>query len=418
VNILVCNNFVRHGGGVDASVGIEVQALRQKGHRVRVFGADNAALDHSVGLERARLLASCLYSLPAKRALLQVLSEDRYEIAHVHNTVPLLTGSIYDALRTHPIVVIQHLHNFRAFCLNAYAYRDEKPCDLCVQTAFAACASHRCYRDSFVASAALTAARLVDCAHGRMRGDHAHAYIANSDFTKMKHVQHGLADSLVWVVHSASEDISAVLAGGATPPLARRRRLTFVGSLIREKGVYCVLDLAEAMPDWEVQLIGTGLEGAALRRQVRVRRLHNVRLAGELDGTAKAQAWHDSFVTLAPSLSAETFGLVIPESYSLAIPVVSTGSGGMAEIIRDGATGFLQSFRDPSATAELLRALWEDKVRYAAMCREARRLFESEFTLQLLADRLATAQAEIREACGEAAVAGSRVRRPWSRRHV
>ena len=383
---------------------MEVRALRQHGHRVRVFGVDNAVLDRSGGLAKAHLLASCLYSLPAKRSLLQLLSAERYDVAHIHNTVPLLTGSIYDALREHEVIAIQHLHNFRAFCLSAYAYRGDEPCDLCVHTAFTACTIHRCYRDSLVASATLTAARLIDCARGRRSGYGAQAYIANSAFTKQDHVRHGLADDRIWVLHNPSEDVAALLEAGATAPAARRKKLTFVGSLLRAKGVYAVLDLAEVLPDWEIQLIGAGPEEPGLKQQIAARRLRNVRLEGLLVGTAKARAWHDSFVTLAPSICAEAFGLVMPESYSLAIPVVSSGSGGMAETIRDGVTGFIQTFRDPAATATLLRSLWEDKRRYAAMSRAARDLYDVEFSENAFAERLALLQAEILEACKEASV--------------
>ena len=94
----------------------------------------------------------------------------------------------------------------------------------------------------------------------------------------------------------------------------------------------------------------------------------------------------------------------MPESYSLAIPVVSSGSGGMAETIRDGVTGFIQTFRDPAATATLLRSLWEDKRRYAAMSRAARDLYDVEFSENAFAERLALLQAEILEACKEASV--------------
>jgi glycosyltransferase involved in cell wall biosynthesis len=364
---------------------------------VRVFKADNAAFDRSRGFAKTRLLANCVYSLPARRSLLRLLSAERYDITHTHNLVPLLTGSIYDALGQHGGIVIHNLHNYRSFCLNSYAYRDGQRCDCCVHTAFTACTVHRCYRDSLVASAALTAARLIDCAAGRKSGFSAHAFLANSDFTKKEHVQHGLPEDRIWVLHNSCEDLAALLEADAPAKTARQKKMTFIGSLIRAKGVYAVLDLAECVPDWDVHLIGAGPEEAGLRRQIAARRLGNVHLEGLLVGSAKVRAWHDSFVTVAPSLWDEPFGLVVPESYSLAIPVVSTGSGGMAEIIHDGTTGFVQSFRDPLATAALLRGLWDDEARYAVMRRAVRRLFEEKFTEKVLGNRLALLQATILE---------------------
>ncbi len=395
MRILICNNSARLGGGINASVTIEERVLKELGHDVSLFTRDNALLDEVHGVSKARLLASCVYSLPAKRSLQQLLSATHYDVAHVHNTVPLLTGSIFDALRKHDVFTIKHLHNYRAFCLSSYAYRDDKRCDLCTRTAFMACTLYSCYRDSRVASAALTAARFIDCARGRRSGCDAHAFIANSAFTKEEHVRHGLAEDRIWVLHNPSEDVAALLGDSANPPPARLKKITFVGSLMREKGVYAVLDLAEAMPDWAIHLIGAGREETGLRREIEARRLGNVCLDGLLAGADKARAWHDSFVTLAPSLWEEPFGLVVPESYSLGIPVVSTGSGGMAETVRDGATGFIQSFRNPPETAALLRSLWNDEARYSAMRRAARACFEADFTEEGFADRLALVQAAI-----------------------
>jgi glycosyltransferase involved in cell wall biosynthesis len=363
------------------------------------MAADNASFDRAGRGSRARLLASTLYSLPARQSLLRLLSTERFDVAYVHNTVPLLTGSIFDALRQSETIVVQHLHNYRAFCLNSYALRDGRPCDQCVRTAFTACAMHRCYRGSLIASATLSGARLIDCARGRRTGSGAHAYIACSAFAKQQHVRHGFPEERVWVLHNASEDLAAALEPRAAVPAARRKKITFVGSLLRAKGVYAVLDLAETMPDWEVQFIGDGPENADLRRPAAARRLRNVHFSGLLVGPAKALAWHDSFVTVAPSLWNEPFPLVIGESYSLAIPVLSTGAGGMAESIRDGATGFIRSFRDSSETAELLCALWNDEARHTAMRREARRLFETEFAEQVFSERLAALQVTILDSC-------------------
>lgn len=396
MRIIVCNNSVRHGGGTDAFVATQSRALRRLGHDVQAFGPDNSLLDDTRGLVKARLLASSLYSLPAKRMLDRLLTADRYDLAYVHNTVPLLTGSIYDALSGHQIPTVQHLHNHRGYCLSSYAYRAGTHCDLCASSAFTACTLFRCYRGSYTASAALTAARFIDCSRGRVNGYGAGAYVANSVFTKEEHVRHGFPDERIWVLHPAGEDLAVSLG---TPTLRPpHKTITYVGSLISEKGVYSVLDLAAHLPDWEVNFIGSGSEDARLRRQAAVRGLHNVRLAGRLSGLAKARAWRDSFMTLAPSLCLETFGLVVPESYSLSIPVLSTGLGGMAETIRDGDTGFIQSFRDAAEAAALIRALWTDKGRHEAMRRAARGLYDAEFSDQAFTQRLSTLQSSILDA--------------------
>lgn len=402
MRILVCNNAVRGAGGTDTVVAAQVQALRSLGHDVRTFGLSNSLFDERRGAAKARLLASCVYSVPVRRALRRVLGDHRPSLVYVHNTVPLLTGSVYDALREHRVLTVQYLHNFRGFCPDSYGYRDSRSCDLCSRTAFTACAFYGCYRDSHIASSALTAARLVDCARGRPTGYEAHAYIATSAFVKQEHVRRGLPADRIHVLHNPAEDLATpagLPAQGLTQAgalTAAERRVTFVGSLLRAKGVYSLLGLAEQLPDWAFSFIGTGTEAQGLERQAAARRLGNVRFTGALHGAAKAAEWRDSFVTAVPSLWEEAFGLVVPESYSLGIPVLASGRGGLRELVDEGSTGFIVDPAHPAAAAAAVQALWDDReARGADMRRAARRLYEAEFTEEVYATRLDRVQAAI-----------------------
>ncbi len=397
MKVLLCNNFVRQGSGIDTSVQIEERALERLGHEVHTFRRDNQDLDRTTGLQKLALLASCLYSLPVRREIEQVLAETPFDVVHIHNAVPLMTGAIYDACRRFPVLTIQHLRNYRAFCLNSYAYRNDQPCHACTESVFAACAVFRCYRESYVSSASLTVARWLDVLRGRTTGYGAHAYIANSAFTKQQHVDYGLPEDRVWVLHNPAHDLSRLLPAGTTPRFTGKKKIVYVGSLLRAKGVYAAVDLARHLPEFEVHLVGAGQEQANLHRVIAAQGLTNVVLAGLREGESKAQIWADSFVTLVPSLWNEPFGLVAPESFSLHVPVVTTGSGGLKEIVQQGETGFLQSFRRPHETAELLRALWDDPDRYQHMRESARASYDQYFTEDAYARRLNDMLTEILE---------------------
>lgn len=395
MRVLICNDFVRNFGGTDVMVRMEERALRHLGHHVGYFALSNAAFDRARGIAKAALGANCIYSLPVRRDLRRVLAREYFHVVHVHNTVPFLTGAVYDALRTSPAIVIQHLHNHRAFCLSGYAFRAGHACDACSSTAFAACAAYRCYHDSFVESAALTAARWVDSARGRPLGFEAHAFIANSRYTKSEHVRRGFPEERIRVVENAAEDLATLRSVVPESELPPAGKLTYVGSLLRAKGVFALLDVAEAMPDWTVQIIGTGPDEAALRREAAARRLGNVCFTGFLTRAAKASAWADSFATLVPSLWRESFGLVAAESFSLSVPVVTTGAGGLAEIVDEGVTGHVRGFNDPRDVAGVLRALWGAPERAAEMKRAARRTYERRFSADAFTERFAAAQARI-----------------------
>ena len=170
MKVLIVNNFVRHGSGIDAGVGLEQRVLQARGHNVHIFGRDNREFDEATTVRKATLLASCIYSISARRELERLLTAERFDVVHLKNLVPQLTGSVYDACRNRGVPTVQHLHNYRAFCLSSYSYRDDGPCDLCWPTACVSCVAFRCYRRSAVQSASLAAARIVDSLKGRRTG--------------------------------------------------------------------------------------------------------------------------------------------------------------------------------------------------------------------------------------------------------
>jgi len=380
VKVLLCNNSVRHSSGIDMLVSIEARGLSALGHEVEYFQRDNRVLDSTHGLAKARLLASCVYSSATRRELRARLTRGDLDLVHVHNTVPLITGAMWDACSAADVATVQHLHNCRAFCLSSYAYRNDAGCDLCWGSAFTANVVFRCYRRSYAASAALTAARWLDWSRGRRSGYAADAYIACSQWVKERHVAHGMPAERITVLHNASQDVRALLgdAGDTFPTPARK--LTFVGSVLKAKGIYAVLGLAEQLPEFELHVLGTGEESPAVELEIERRRLGNVVMHGTVEGQAKARLWADSFLTLVPSLCDEAFALVAPESFSLGIPLLTTGAGGLRELLSGGATGFQHDFRDLADAAAHVRGLWKDADQYAYMRSQVRALYDELFS--------------------------------------
>ncbi len=82
-------------------------------------------------------------------------------------------------------------------------------------------------------------------------------------------------------------------------------------------------------------------------------------------------------ILVAPSLVEEASGRVVHEAFGFGIPAVGVSAGGMAELIREGATGFIVPAGDVAALEGLLRRLLADPPDWtalsAACLREAER---------------------------------------------
>jgi glycogen synthase len=153
--------------------------------------------------------------------------------------------------------------------------------------------------------------------------------------------------------------------GASGPPLeVPPRSIVFIGRLERRKGIHTLgAALAQVLPrhaDVHALLIGrdAGADGggatAELLESVRpvADRVH---LLGELPRAEALAVVARAAVVVLPSLW-ESFGYVCAEAMALGRPVVASRTGGFAELVDEGRTGWLVP---PGEVEELARALEE-----------------------------------------------------------
>ncbi len=135
----------------------------------------------------------------------------------------------------------------------------------------------------------------------------------------------------------------------AFPPQRRRLRVAFASLLMPYKGAHVLVEalahLRQAGVDFECTLAGdsTSPEYVAALRATAERHgfLERLQFPGFLDKAGLAALYARSNVLVFPSVFAEPFGKTQIEAMAAGLAVVSSGSGGASEVIRDGATGLL-----------------------------------------------------------------------------
>ena len=116
MNVLVVHNRYRERGGEDRVVELESALLARNGHTVVPYIADNRDLDAT---SKVALPVLTLWNRQTVSDVRQVIARARIDLVHVHNTLPLVSPSVYYAARTAGVPVVQTLHNFRLLCPNA-----------------------------------------------------------------------------------------------------------------------------------------------------------------------------------------------------------------------------------------------------------------------------------------------------------
>src|SRR5829696_8921844 len=151
MNILVVHNYYQQPGGEDQVFADEVAMLRERGNHVTVFNVHNDAV---ASLGKLTLARKTFWNEDAYQQIAEICRRERIEIAHFHNTFPLVSPAAYYAARDSGARVVQTLHNFRLLCPAATFFRDGHVCEECLGRAVPwPAVVHACYRDSRSASA-------------------------------------------------------------------------------------------------------------------------------------------------------------------------------------------------------------------------------------------------------------------------
>ena len=175
------------------------------------------------------------------------------------------------------------------------------------------------------------------------------------------------------------------LAGTVLPSLpgpdeirARARgplRAAFVGNLIPRKRLPELLEGLAAAPEWTLTVAGRedpDPAGAAeaRRRAAAPDLAQRIRFRGALGPTELADLLRESTLLAVPSTH-EGFGIVYLEGFAFGLPALAAASGGAAEIVSDGETGWLiretESGKASARIAEYLGVLAADRDRLATM---------------------------------------------------
>lgn len=171
-------------------------------------------------------------------------------------------------------------------------------------------------------------------------------------------------------------DLAAAPHGPKTP--SDELRILFVGRAEERKGLPVLLTalgaLVEHVPA-RLTVIGATEEEVS-RHLLDPELLESIDVRGRVAGEELWAALHDADVLCAPSLSGESFGMVLTEAFAAGTPVIASGIAGYSDVVTDGVDGVLVPPGDPQRLAEELQRAHHEPERLAAMGKAARRSAE------------------------------------------
>jgi glycosyltransferase involved in cell wall biosynthesis len=381
MRILIAHNAYQHRGGEDMVVESEITLLRAHGHEVAEYRRHN---DEITGMSRVALFGQTVWSSRTEVDIEKYVADFRPEVIHVHNTLPLISPSLYYAAGKARVPVIQTLHNFRMLCPQAMFLRDGKVCEDCLGNLPWRGVVRGCYRDSKAQSAVIAGMLVTHRVLGTYRNKITR-YIALNEFCRKKFIEGGLS----------SEQIS-VKPNFADIPVSddvTRHGGLFVGRLSAEKGISILAGAMRQLPKCDLKIIGSGSEEAVFNL------LGNTQKLGFLPRDKIFSHMRSSAYLLMPSICYENFPLTLVEAFACGLPVIASRLGSMAELIEDGKTGLL--FDSGSAEDLAKKIAWAEanSLAIGEMGRNARREYEEKYTPSKNHDQLMQIYIQAIETC-------------------
>jgi glycosyltransferase involved in cell wall biosynthesis len=383
MRVLVVHNRYssRVPSGENLSVHDEVTWLRKAGVDVAVHEASNDDVMEGGLTRRAQQAVWTPWSVPASRGMGAALDETDPDIVHVHNLFPLLTGSVPWAAVRRGIPVVWTVRNQRADCVAGTHFRDGKPCHECRPGRRLAGIRHGCYRDSVAASALLTGATGLFRALAKRRVTALAISAALRDWLVDTN---GFPADRVHVKHNG---IPAPALDQPLLPAADSHTFLFAAKLAPYKGVSLLLDAwARAdLPGATLRVVGDGPDADEVRAAAE--RDPRIEFLGHVPSDGMSRLYAGARAVLVPSTWDEPFGRVAAEALAHGRPVITSGLGGLHEVVGDEA-GWITG-TDPERLAAALVEADDDKAvrrRSRAATLRHRERFAPDVTTQALVD--------------------------------
>ncbi len=392
MKILMVNKFLYSRGGCENYMLFLGEHLKNLGHEVEYFGmydekntVGNSAgkytqnMDfHSKGIERFLYPFKIIYSLEAKRKIIQVIDDFKPDIIHMNNINFQLTPSVIYGAKKRGIPVVQTVHDYQMICPNHLLYNFDKNeiCEKCISGSYFNCIKNKCIHNSRVKSIiGAIEAKVYSIFKTYKKVD---LYISPSYFLEEKLLSaKELYKGKTKTIHNFINKNKFTYEKENTEDY-----IAFAGRLSKEKGVEYLAETAKLLPEYTFMVAGDGPDRNMLEN------IENVKLVGFLTGEKLIEFMGNAKVLVVPSIWYENCPLSILEAQCMGVPVVTMNNGGMAELIKDGVTGILVNEVSPEGLALGLRRALENEEYYKTLKENCKKEKENILSVETYCDIL------------------------------
>ena len=170
-------------------------------------------------------------------------------------------------------------------------------------------------------------------------------------------------------------------------------RLLFLARVVREKGIFTVLDtfglLKARHPELTLAIVGDGADLPEAKAYAKAHEIPDITFTGGLRGNDIARQYADSDLYILPTHS-EGMATTVLEAMAFGLPVVTRPVGGVVDFFEQGRMGYLVESLEPEAYAARIEEIIDNTALYRTMAETNYEYAQSHFYASQVAKRMET----------------------------
>ncbi len=265
----------------------------------------------------------------------EILNSKRYDVIHYHNISLLGPKILALTPEQGPVVKLYTTHEHWLICPTHVLWKFNSH----------ACQKPECLRCTLMAKKPPQLWRYS----GLLAKASAHVdqFVSPSRFTAAMHAERGFAQPVAHLPYFMERTDQDWQSPGPRPHA--RPYFLFVGRLEVIKGLQTLIDTWQQVTDFDLLVAGTGNYGQALRAQAATN--PRIKFLGALTQHELRARYFHAVACIVPSITYETFGMIIIEAFARKTPVIVRDLGALPELVHDSGGGFVYSTETELLTA-------------------------------------------------------------------
>lgn len=349
LRILQVHNAYQIPGGEDVVVANEKKLLEMNGNEVFSYSRNNDELKTMNAFQKFLIPFTAVYSFKTYREVKKLIRENKIDIVHVHNTLMVVSPSVFYAAFHCHVPVVQTLHNFRMLCPAGSYFRGDRICEECSEKGLQCSLKYGCYRGSkaqtFVSAAILKIHRML----GTYRKVN---FICLTEFNREKLSRLNEGGKQIVDMKKVYIKPNFTFQEGISGEVQKAGDyFLVVGRVEALKGIDVVVKAFKKIPDQKLIVAGDGPMMAEMKAYIKEHNMSNVKFAGYLDKAKVQEKYRGAKAVIMASQCYEAFAMTIAEAYSNAVPVIAGNVGNLANMVEEGVTGIKFVYDSPDDLA-------------------------------------------------------------------